>query len=266
MNRFGHDRRAPRLALARPIPSRLPWVISEAMRRAIAIYERPEQFPEFAFPGLSRQRRSERRETITLVFLAELLRTDVCTLRVGTLAADRVHLAGIPVAQIAQWGALTRSRVERALSDIARAGYQFTTTDKAGRRCAPQPRRDQVDPLSGDKTFRGLPAVRKFNPLFFRRLGLSVELERARKAASAARREEQRAAAEEAAAVARGLAREELSRLPRPGGAFQGPPVVTTDDRMAEVVARVWAEHRDWSADAIRAEAARIVRGTGPPE
>jgi hypothetical protein len=185
------------------------------------------------------------------------------------------------VTTLASWAGLTPAdgpldkrgrrgrRTERAICDVQRAGYQTTHLDKAGRRCAPQPRRQVVDMETGERRFEGLPSVRRFGKLFFRRLGLAVEMDLAQKQAAKKNRER----AELEARDREVAQRTELARLARikPGGRYMNnerlaEEAATANNarRFNECALRLMLEHPEWTPDAVRAEARRQV-ATGPP-
>jgi hypothetical protein len=202
-------------------------------------------------------------------------RTDLVSGRVGVRHDGAgPYLRGVAVTLIAglAWTGLEHvgpadkrgrrgRRVERAIGDIHRAAYQHCKADKRGRLRAPQARDVERSP-TGEKIFRGLPAVRRMTKLLLRRLKVTLAWELAQKQARKKREEQEAAAAAE-----RETARKaELVRVlvPRP------PAVEEHDPELGRETFAVRAEHEDWSLDDVRAEArrrlARRRQGTGPPE
>jgi hypothetical protein len=242
-NRCGHNPARPVLQLVRPTSERMHPLISEAMLSIEKLFYNQREFPELG------GRRSERREAVVRVGKALIYRMDLETMRVGELRSDG-YVAGIPVRQLAAWTGLSQWRVERAISDLKRAHYgtakqpRELVTDAGG-----EPLRDD----KGKKRYRGLAAIRTVSRRLFARLHLRVALLVAQR--SKARRREREAAAAAAASPAPEL------RVPLPR------PKTLDDNRHpgeAAMVAQIWQQHREWSADQVRAEARR--RLTGPPE
>jgi len=293
-NSFGHDRRNPRLELVRKIPEHMPPFIYKAMAAVDRIFHHPKEFRELT-KSIDRRRRTERLEAIVLLLKAEILRTDLAALVIGQGAGDGEHVGGISVRQLAEWCGLRAPckprhpgrerkrehlspRTERAFGDLMRAGWQLGKRDSAGRLCPYQFREQEVDPVTGESRWRGHPAIRRWNPLFFHRLGLKVELELAQAKARAKRstaRADARAAAAAAAAaeISAELRIPKIRDAPRGGpplelGRPAAPPATSeeTARRLVELQLRARLAHPEWSADAIRAEARRQLGQTGPPE
>lgn len=273
-----------RLELARPIPN-LPPAIVAAYEACDLIVTEPWRFRGLQFAHLSRARRIERRLSICLTMKAELCRMDLRTWRVGRLHDDRIHLVGIPVATLGSWtgleyngpaprprGAGSRAlarpkerrprgrRVERALADAMRAGYQTGKRDRANRLRAPQPI-DDYETVDGRRRFRGCPAVRHFSPKLFREMGVLQKMEIAQK--KAAKEHEVKLAAEKTEAAARAAA--ELGTVVR--RAVKVEPIASDDGRLAELTLALQRAHPTWSLPEVREEARRrLAAATGPPE
>ena len=273
LNTFGHDRRNLDFRLRRPISPDVHPTISYLMERAERISTNPEEFPEFHFLG---KRRSERRESVVRALKILTYRMDLPSFRVGTLHADRKHVTGIPVSLLSDWTGLTfdgdnrdtrgRSgrRLERALHDLARAGYMSAKPDRAGRLRAPQPI-EVDDTHPGGRRWRGLPAIRRFTPLYFKRCQATLRVELAQKNAAKKLRE----AADEEERERAAAAATELARLHgRPRRQPDQPDAGRAENdarRFGELAIALRLEHGDWSADEIRTEARRRMLATGPP-
>lgn len=256
----------------------MPPVIYKLIDRCEHIYTQPHEFPEFSFSWLSRERRSQRREALALVAKALVLRMDLASQRVGKAIPGTPYLQGLPIEQLAAWAGLNYSRAARAVQDFTRATYQSGKLDKRGRLCAPQPKETTTDPATGERGYRSRPAVRRFERLFFRRLGVTFEVDAAAKRASAKRKE----AAEKDAAARADVARLERARLhairetrilEQRSAATRAAEASGGEEEAARrrhvvILFHVRLKHPDWTQEAQRAEAARllIAEATGPPE
>ena len=191
------------------------------------------------------------------------------------------YLAGLSIEKIAEWADLTYSRAARAVQDFTRARYQTGKLDKRGRLVAPQPREFHDDPETGQRSFRARPAVRRFEPIIFRRLGLTVEVDRAAKRA----REKRESLARET--LNQRQAQDRLRRAQLHGihearildrnsteakaAAAQRAADEATARRRAAIALDVWREWpEDSTPEARRAEVERRLAAeqptTGPPE
>jgi len=288
LNKWGRNRTKRNTDLARKIPNLPPGVVLlfEALDQIVTS---PAGFPELRFPGMKRERRIERLEAICVAYKAMAVRMDAVSWRVG-LPADNGYLQGLPVdspegttrPSLTAWTGITRSRLERGIADGMRAGYQLGKRDKRGRLCAPQPRELDIDEATGERSWKGYPAVRKFDRLLFKRLGIATRMDELTEEESKQRRKEAREAREQqekerAAAAARELERlaaladakrSDYARTPRISDAPSPLPADATTNsarRWNEIAIQVRGEHPDWPADSVRAEVTRRL-GTGPPE
>jgi hypothetical protein len=251
---------------------KLPPEIAEAIERVDRILTHPHEFPELAFKWLSRKRRSQRLEAIARSLKAQFLRTDLPSMRVGLPRKGSKYLEGLPVAQMAAWAGDTYSRTSRAIRDVTKAGYQVGHLDKRSRLCAPQPRQAKIDPRTGERTYVGHAAVRKFTPRFLRRLGMALRFEVASKRAANKRRKQ---AEFDAAAIAE-AARLEVSKLHKiqearlADAGIESVRARSSEEnkgrRFNAAAMAVRQEHPEWSSEEQRAEAWRRVESTGPPE
>lgn len=250
------------------------------MERCARIFTQPHLFPEFNFSWLSRERRSQRREALALVGMAEIYRMDLASSRVGEPIPGTPYLKGIPVEKLAEWTGLSYSRAARAVQDFTRARYQTGRIDKRGRLVPSQPREWEDDPVTKQRVFRARPAVRRFEPIFFRRLGATVEVDRAVKRA----REDRAALAKEALVMRQAQDQrrriqlhtirearilEHNSSAARAAEAQRAADEATARRRTA-IALEVWREWPEDSAEARRAEVERRLAAeqptTGPPE
>ena len=275
--RCGHDRARPRLGTHDALPPRLHFVLRQLVNLSERIFHHSREFPELQIHDSDRVRRSDRREAIVRVVKVLFVGMDLASWRVGRPVKGAAWFEGLSVAEIASRSGLNLSRVEEALHDLARAGLMHTTPDARGRLCAPQARDRSVDPGTGELTFAGLPAVRRFTPRLFERLGYLDQMrEASRQAAERAREAEREREAERAREQAAELRRVSGRLAASKGAAAPSGRRGWQQDRSdAQVAAENQARnfnraalelriaHPDWTADEVRAAARRVFP---PPE
>jgi len=253
-NRCGHDRLKPRLDPVELPSERLPLVLSD-ITSAIEnlFYMRHKE--EFA--DIGQARRSEICEAMVLVAKTLTVRMDLVTKRVGKPRDDGT-VVGIPAERLAEITGLHISRVNRALRELADAGWMTS--------CQPCE-------LKADGTYRGYPAIRTLTPRFFRVLRVNLKLDAAAKKEATARKERarQRQAAAGAAETAR-LARQ-LHRMNRKMDArrLDRPiPERTREEaernlRLNTLMVDLRRKNPEWPPEKVRAAARELLdRYTGP--
>jgi hypothetical protein len=160
-----------------------PQVIQRARQCCAYFVRERHRFPELRAQlrlfGRKYERRSERLEAIGLVAAALLYWFDILSMRVGK--PSRKHprrVDGLSMHTISEWTGLSERRIDRAISDLHRAGYLASRTIDPGKRKAkagyilasPQPVEEYGN--FRRRLFRGLAAVRCFTERFFDRLGI----------------------------------------------------------------------------------------------
>ncbi len=158
-NRCGHVPESPTLEIARPIPVGLggyPRILAVAAEKVETFYSEPEVLPSLAVlnPTTS-QKRSERREALIRLLKAVLKFVDLVSLTVAVRDGDGI-LRNITVATLAKHADLEHRRAERALSDLAAAGFLFTVEQRIRH------------PEGG---FRSVPAIKRVSPALFAAFG-----------------------------------------------------------------------------------------------
>lgn len=246
-NRCGHDPARPRLELVDAKPHRHQF-IADTQRRIRQLYSRGDVIPELG------GRRSERREAVVLVLLVLVHHVDLRSLRVIVQRGETFE--GLARKAVARRGAMTLSRVRRAISDLERFGLLLP---------AKQPREDYEGP-DGQIRYKGLPARRKMTPRLWRELGRGLALERERKRAAQRWRETQ---AERAQVHAEHVRRQIRGVARRAAAAQRRPPGADAGDR--QLLVRLQGEQlaRGVRGDEARAAAAAEYRrrtGRPPPE
>ena len=247
MNRWGHDRRRPRVELARETPDGMPREIYALKRAAaeIATCTGPEfrrRFPELQFLDRSRTRYSPRREAFALVLGAIAIHVDLRTQRVRQAVEDLAKEAGLRL-----------QRAWRAVDDLRRARWLVSRKQ----------RKEEILPRrAGGRRFKSHPVARQLEPLMFRRLDVHLDMELAKK-----RREEEHERELAAARADReGQQRAELARLPH----IKNAPPVTSSQQTPEKDAREINDARQKVAEQLAAWRAAQppapAGGTDPPE
>jgi hypothetical protein len=165
-NRCGHDPLNPRQFTPPQHHRPRPKIIQEAIKRLGRYYWAPaEVFPVLNLVnGSKNQQRSERREACRLVKSFLLHYMDIKTLKVGIPQPDG-SIMGISVAYIASALGMTAKRVQRAMSDLVKAGMVIVEQKK----------------VQNGKSYLSYPAIRKISYSFFKALGLEKWLNRERK-------------------------------------------------------------------------------------
>jgi hypothetical protein len=223
------------------------WFITRAMSAVEVLFRDPRSFPELAVGrGYSR---SERREAIVRVLKCLLYFMDLLSLRVGFRRDDRC--LGITERKIAEWTGLSSWRVDRALTDLRRAGFVFSV----------QPR------TITDGQYFGLAAVRTVARSLFRRLGLGTTLALEQKRAYKRRQEGVCAASRRTVppspsaplrAVIGHLARAtSWSKADSKADPIRGPEDPNLRMRWFQLCFEIRRAQPDWEPDKIRAEASR---------
>jgi hypothetical protein len=162
-NRCGHCPASPTLDLTRPIPvgpGGYPRILAVAAERIEAFYSAPEALPSLALTPTSSQKRSERREALIRLLKAILKFTDLVSLTVAVRDAQAA-LHNITIGTLAKHADLEPRRAERALSDLATAGFLFLIQQRVRL------------PEGG---FRSQPAIKRLSPSLFSAFGLAVAL------------------------------------------------------------------------------------------
>jgi hypothetical protein len=162
-NRCGHVCAAPTLDPTRPIPvgrGGYPRILAVAAERIEAFYSAPEVLPSLALNATSSQKRSERREALVRLLKAILKFTDLVSLTVAVRDAQAA-LCNISIGTLAKHADLEPRRAERALSDLATAGFLFIVQQRVRL------------PEGG---FRSQPAIKRLSPSLFSAFGLAVAL------------------------------------------------------------------------------------------
>jgi hypothetical protein len=156
-NRCGHDPTTPRYFHPPPEHKARAQVLEKAKSRLAMFYVEPLQWLNDLSP-ITRRRRSERREAIAALGQVLLHYVDMVSLKVG-IALDLSAFRGLTLEFLAKKAALSLKRTQRALQDLARAGY---LTIK---------RRYRVYVDKGP-LFKGLPALKTLSAKFFTHLGI----------------------------------------------------------------------------------------------
>jgi hypothetical protein len=166
VNRWGHDRRNPRLELARHTPEGMPREIYLLKQTAteIASCSRGEfrrRFPELQFVDRTRTRYSPRREALALMLGAIAIHVDLRTQRVRHAVEDLAKEAGLRL-----------QRAWRAVDDLRRARWLVSRKQ----------RKEEILPRrSSGRRFKSHPVARQLEGLMFRRLGINLDMEIAQK-------------------------------------------------------------------------------------
>jgi hypothetical protein len=221
----------------------LPRVLRDAIDRSRRIVEAPHMFPEltgqaFAPGERLRRRHRPRLEAIAQTVAALVRRCDRRTLRVGDQRDDGL-CNGVPLAKLCEHTGLRPWRVARALRDLEAGGYVSSKQPVQAYRDA-----------DGNERHRGFPSVRVLSPRLFTRLGISEpKLSRARRHAAEEwkRRHSRPASAAALLNSRRAIRRATATRI--------APNVPSA--RYSETLLALRAEHPDWPADRVRAEARR---------
>lgn len=247
--RCDHDPRQPRLELVARVAPNVPKIIRDAIDRCARIYHRPNTFPELTGASLAggrariRKRRSSRLEAIALVAAALIRRGDRRTLRVGDQRDDGLCNGVVRLKLMEQTG-LNLPRLVRAIREGEEAAYW--KSDQAVE--------EYADPETGEKRYRGFPAVRVLTPLLFQRLGISPR--KLKKARARGYQEWTTRKARPLSPVAILGTRRELRRFT----AAAAPAAPRLPSRYYELELAVKAKHPEWGLDRVRAEARRLLR------
>jgi hypothetical protein len=162
-NRCGHNTADPTLDVTRPIPigpGGYPRILAVAAERIEAFYCEPEGLPSLAVNDTSSQKRSERREALIRLLKAIFKFLDLVSLTVA-VRDTQAALQNLTIDTIAKHADLELRRAERALSDLAGAGFIFTSQKRI---------------RNPDGGFRSVPALKRVSPALFAALGLEVAL------------------------------------------------------------------------------------------
>jgi len=176
-NRCGHVPLSPTLDISRPIPigpGGYPRILAVAAERAEGFYAEPKVLPAIAVNPSSSQKRSERKEGVIRLLKAILKFLDLVSLTIAVRDAE-TGLRNITIPTLAKHADLELRRAERALRDLASAGFLFTVQQRI---------------RSSEGGFRSVPAIKRVSPALFSALGLQValKLERAKAQKRLARR------------------------------------------------------------------------------
>lgn len=156
-NRCGHDPTTPRYFQPSPEHKARAQVLEKTKSRLAMFYVEPLQWLKDLCP-LARQQRSERREAIAALGQVLLHYVDMVSLKVG-IALDALSFRGLTLDFLAKKANLSFKRAQRALHDLARAGYitlkrrYRTFVDKS-------------------LSFKGLPMLKTLSAKFFTHLGI----------------------------------------------------------------------------------------------
>jgi hypothetical protein len=183
--RSNHDPRACRLLRRPRIRHALLFEAARKFRRLVTSLQLS------AFPELSRliehedrATRSDLLEGLALVVEAECSRADVKSLRVGWRRRVRSNgrvfdFVGLPRVTVGNWTGLAESTVSRAFTILRRAGL-IHGPGHDGVNVIPQPVEACPITAATPRGRRGLPAVRRFDELFFVALGMGAWLQHCR--------------------------------------------------------------------------------------
>lgn len=173
-NRCGHNPENPVRFSAPANHAAHPRIIQTVIDRFSKYFDSPSLCPALNSANAStRQQRSERRESCTLVMAAILHYTDLITLRVGIPNKNSTNgMSGITVEYIASICNIGERRTERAIRDLKTAGLITVHP-----RCEKTPNGDYI----------GLAAIRTVPARLFELLRLSPWLAHERRKAIARR-------------------------------------------------------------------------------
>lgn len=160
-NRCGHDPRKPKLTPAKPIrkgKGGLPRFLSLAAEKVKAWYQHPAKCPVLTRSELRddgnpslRRVRSERREAWQRMIETLLSLVELSSLQLGTPTAA-LGFVDVDMKKIASVSGMSKRRCERALRDLAKAGF---FKSKQRRAC------------SKEGKYYGLRAIRQLHAGFF---------------------------------------------------------------------------------------------------
>lgn len=249
-NRCGHDPRAPRLQIARPLSADSPLVLRLAAAKIQEYGAHPDLLPCLNFAnGLPRQQRSERREAAVLVLqmLGKYL----------DLAAEAVQIPTPTgpirptVAWLAEQAGLGHRRAERAIADLKKAGILQIL---------------QIRSKNGEGYYRSAAAIKILSRQFFAALGLLELYQKTIEKFRKAKRKLKKRAAKNAEPAAcqgpanfglmlRGLLSKRILRGPRKTGEAEEAEVERERARV-EQIRRLRQENPAWSLARCRDELA----------
>jgi len=261
-NRCGHNPADPTLEITRPIPvgpGGYPRILAVAAERIEGFYSEPESLPSLALSPNSSQKRSERREALIRLLKAIFKFLDLVTLTVAVRDTDKA-LHNITIATLADHADLDLRRAERALRDLASAGFIFIIEQRIS------------VPEGG---FRSVAGIKRISPALFSALGLPVALKLERTKAQKRLADRKAQASPPSPNSAQPAAQQEsfqfairnlTAGILQPGhGIIKRPQRVQPERDMERqrrwigLAVKLREEHPDWPADQIRAAADRAL-------
>lgn len=254
-NYCGHRPDSPRIALTQVVQTGkggLPGIITTLMKRCVDYYDRPWKIPSLNnADGAGQQQRSERREACLSALWAILKYTDLSTLRVGVPARGGEFI-NLSIRYLANQTSLSRSRFERAFSDLKTAGI-----------ISVQQRCEKKE----DGGYAGLSAVKRVSPLIFSIFGLGARLKfergRAKKRAKQARRACSRTERARRQLTTKSIVGEVASQVSsaKKAGEPSSPDEHTEEQRrqLLELQFQIKQANPEWGAGAVQKAARRTL-------